>query len=334
MNGTNNFSQSYVFRRKKEFLPLLVVRFLHAYDAFNSIYGDFQKNGLGKDRLNAQAENSFFERIKHLEESLFFDIEAKSRFLFRRSRGTNIKEAEIQSRYADLIAYLAIEDRPVDDSEVTNTFSQLRKSLLNKSLDTNIRKLLHILTLLKVNFHELEYYDVEYAQEHEYVIKIESLFTSIGRALDDSEKHELNHVKEIDKIGRKIVNDTKNHIKIAMQRCKSLFHETSQILLHVIQESRKNEVLVLNLLRERKLVDRIYGFNANERIFSRMYAGMPNWGHTGLERAVNYCRYNCNNISGLSETMNHLPTDNGERFRHRRENVSFKNKVECYFQEN
>jgi hypothetical protein len=119
-----------------------------------------------------------------------------------------------------------------------------------------------------------------------------------------------------------------------MQRCKSLFHETSEILLHVIQESRKNEVLVLNLLRERDLVDRIYGFKAHERIFSRMYASMPNLGLTGLEKAINYCRYNCNNTSGLPEVMDHLPVDNMEGSQRKRNSVSFKETVECYFQDN
>jgi len=324
MNGTNNFSQSYILRRKKEFLPLLVVRFLRAYDAFNCVQEDFHKNGLVKNVRNAEAESLFSERINHLEQSLFLDIEAKSRFLFRQSWGANTKNTEIQSKYDDLIAYLSFENSPVNNDEVTKTFSQLRKSLLSKALDTNIRKILHILTLLKVNLHELEYYDTEYTQEHEYVVKIESLFTELKRALADNEKHELNHIKEIDKISRKIVNDTENHVKIAMRRCKSLFHETSEILLHVIQESRKNEVLILNLLRERELVDRIYGFKAHERIFSQMYTGMPNLGQTGVEKAVNYCRYNCNNISGLPEALNHLPADNPERSQRSKDNFSFK----------
>jgi hypothetical protein len=107
-----------------------------------------------------------------------------------------------------------------------------------------------------------------------------------------------------------------------MQRCRALFQETSQILLHVIQEARKNEVLVLNLIRERELIDRIYGFKAHERIFSGMYASVPDLGHTGLEKAINYCKHNCNNTSGLPEVTDHPPTDDR----------SFKETAECYFQ--
>jgi hypothetical protein len=323
MNGTKNYRQSYILRRKKEYLALLVVRFLRACDEFNSIYRDFCKDNPRKKVLTAEAENLFFERINHLEHSLFSDIEAKSRFLFRKSMSSNNDDVEIQSRYDDLIGCLTFENSSLNSHEVTNIFSQLRKSLLSKALDTNIRKILHILTLLKVNLHELEYYDVEYAQEHEYVLKIESLFAELKRALTDNEKHELNHIKELDKISRKIVNDTENHVKIAMQRCKSLFHETSEILLHVIQESRNNELLILNLLRERELIDRIYGFKAHEHIFSQMYAGMSDLGQTGVEKAINYCRYNCNNISGLPEVLNHLPTDNPKRSQKRENDLSF-----------
>ena len=332
MSGTNDFNQSYIFRRKKEFLSLLVVRFLRANHVFNGIYGDFRKVGLGAVGYQSQAEGSLFKRINHLEQSLFFDIEAKSRFLFRHSRGTNLDDTEIQSKYDDLLAYLSFERSPVNDGEIGHTFSQLRKSLLNKSLDTNISKILHILRLLKVNLHELEYYDVEYAKEHEYVVRIESLFNKFGRVLEKHERHELDHIKDIDKISHKIVSDTKNHIRIAMKRCRSLFHETSQILLHVVQEARKNELLVLNLIRERELIDRIYGFEAHERIFSGMYASMPDLGLTGLEKAINYCRYNCNNTSGLPEVQDHLPADNPERSQSREENRSFTETADCYFQ--
>lgn len=232
---------------------------------------------------------------------MFFDIERKSRFLFQRLADANSKSARIQSEYKDLIARLGSEGGSVDEDEVKSSFHQLRTSLLAKSIDSNIRRILHILMVLKVNFHDLEYYDVEYAQEHKYVFQIEFIFGKLGRELTEIERHELNHIKEIDKIGRKIISDTKNHIKIAMERCKALFHETSEILLHVIHESRKNELLVLNLLRERDLVDRIYGSDAHERIFAKMYMSMPHLGHTGLERALNYCRHNCNNITGLPD---------------------------------
>jgi hypothetical protein len=81
----------------------------------------------------------------------------------------------------------------------------------------------------------------------------------------------------------------------------------------MIQEARKNEILVLNLIRERELIDRIYGCEAHERIFSGMYAAGPDADRTGLEKAINYCRYNCNNISDLPEVTEHPRTDNSEQ---------------------
>ena len=331
MNGLNSLNQSYIGRRKKEYLSLLVVRFFKAYDVFNDIYRDFLEYEYDN---NGVAKSALFERIKNLEESLFFDIEKKSQFLFRSEIGKNNKYTEIQAKYDDLNRYLAAKNSSITENEVKNTFSELRKSLLNKSIDSNIRRIFHILTILKVNFYELEYYEVEYVQEHKYVLKIESLFRKLGRALNDSERDELNHIKEIDKLGRKISTDTKNHIKIALGRCKSLFHETSEILLHVIHESRKNEILDLNLLRERELVDKIFGSNAHENIFSKMYKTVPNWGNTGVEKAINYCKYNCGNITGLPEAMKYFLTNNSEGSKGIEEYETFKKTVECYFQEN
>ncbi|GAH54394.1 unnamed protein product, partial [marine sediment metagenome] len=223
MNGLNSFSQSYIGRRKKEYISLLVVRFLKAYDAFNGIYRDFLEYGYDKNGL---AKAALFERIKNLEEILFFDIEKKSHFLFRGEIDKSNKYTEIQAKYDDLNRYLASKDSSIRENEVKNTFSELRKSLLNKSIDSNIRRIFHILMILKENFYELEYHDVQYAQEHKYVVKIESLFNKLRHALNDSERHEFNHIKEIDKLSRKTIIDTKNHTKLAIDRCKTLFHET------------------------------------------------------------------------------------------------------------
>jgi hypothetical protein len=76
LSGANDFSQSYILRRKKEFLSLLVVRFLLAHDTFNGIYEDFQKYGPGTAEVNGQNRGSFFERIKDLDQSWLFEIEA------------------------------------------------------------------------------------------------------------------------------------------------------------------------------------------------------------------------------------------------------------------
>jgi hypothetical protein len=331
MNGFNSINRSYIGRRKKEYFSLLVVGFLKAYNDFNGIYRDFLEY---RHDENGPSKAALFERIKNLEEILFFDIEKKSHFLFRDEIDKNNKYSEIQAKYDDLNRYLASKDSSIRENEVKNTFSELRKSLLNKSIDSNIRRIFHILMILKENFYESEYHDVQYAQEHKYVVKIESLFNKPGHELNDSERHEFNHIKEIDKLNRKIITDTKNHTKLALDRCKTLFHETSEILLHIVHESRKNEILILNLLIERELVDKIYGCNAHERIFSQMYKSMPNLGNTGLEKAINYCKYNCGNITGLPEEIKYLLTNNSEGSQRIKEHESFKKTVECYFQEN
>jgi len=46
---------------------------------------------------------------------------------------------------------------------------------------------------------------------------------------------------------------------------------------------------------------------------------------------VNYCRFNCNNISGLPEVKDRLTEDNSWGSQAKTDNLSFKEKTECYF---
>jgi len=61
---------------------------------------------------------------------------------------------------------------------------------------------------------------------------------------------------------------------------------------------------------------------------------MPNLGNTGLDRAINYCKYNCNNITGLPESMKYLLPNNSEGSQRLKEHESCQKTMKCYFQEN
>jgi len=65
---------------------------------FNGLYRDFLENGYDRNNL---VKADFFKRIKYLEESLFFDIEKKSHFLFR-------GEIEKNNKYTELCLILEI----------------------------------------------------------------------------------------------------------------------------------------------------------------------------------------------------------------------------------
>lgn len=331
MNVLTSFSQSGVGRRKEEYLSLLVIMFLKAYNDFNGIYIDYLEYEYDK---NIDDKSIFFKRIKNLEESLFLDIEKKSHFIFGDDIDKNNTFTEIQTKYDDLQRYLTLKDNSIQKNEVKNIFYELRKSLLNKSMDINIKRIFHLLMIIKENFYELEYPEIKYIQEHDFAGKIESLFNKLEYKLNDSERDEFNHIKEIGSISRKIITDVKSHARMAADRCMTLFYETSEILLHVIHESRNNEFLILNMLREKELVNKVYGCNAYEHIFSKMYESMPNMGNTGLEKAVNYCKYSCGNITGLPEDMKYLVTDNSEGSQQIQEYKLFKRTEKCYFQEN
>ena len=60
-----------------------------------------------------------------------------------------------------------------------------------------------------------------------------------------------------------------------------------------------NEVLVLNLLKERGLVERVYGDGAWETILSDMFHSIGTPGRSGAEKARSFVRRTCGNIEGL-----------------------------------
>ncbi|MCD4769964.1 MAG: hypothetical protein K8R35_07350, partial [Bacteroidales bacterium] len=221
MNVLTSFSQSGVGRRKEEYLSLLVIMFLKAYNDFNGIYIDYLEYEYDK---NIDDKSIFFKRIKNLEESLFLDIEKKSHFIFGDDIDKNNTFTEIQTKYDDLQRYLTLKDNSIQKNEVKNIFYELRKSLLNKSMDINIKRIFHLLMIIKENFYELEYPEIKYIQEHDFAGKIESLFNKLEYKLNDSERDEFNHIKEIGSISRKIITDVKSHARMAADRCMTLFY--------------------------------------------------------------------------------------------------------------
>ena len=300
MSGEKWINRPYTRRRKKESLAQLVVRFLIAYNEFNRVYRVFNKyEGLGNDFT----ESGLSHRMDKLCDIIFIDLKKKSDFLYRNLGDENNRYSEIPIKYDDLKKMLTIsEDDKIEKNKTKFLFIELNRALLNQSIDCNINRIFRKLIVLKENLYELEFYKVQYAQEHLYINKTVSLLKEFDYVFDENETEELNQIYELDRLSQKILGDTKIHARLVLKSCNSLFKETSEILLYIIQDSGSNEVLALNLLRERDLVENIYGDGALERIFSRIYMQMNIYGNTGLEKAINYLRNNCDNISELSDS--------------------------------
>jgi hypothetical protein len=133
----------------------------------------------------------------------------------------------------------------------------------------------------------------------EYLERIDYLTRQIGYDFDEEEEHELEHIKQVVALCQSIASDTQELADVALERCMALFRETAEILRHSIEESASNEVLVLNLLTERTLVEQVYGAGSWEEILSHMFhtAGRP--GESGAQKAESFVRRACGNIESL-----------------------------------
>lgn len=290
-------SDDYTARRRKEDLAFMVVRFLQAYVQFDGIYRDFSEHlssGTGFEYAG------LFVRIKSLEERLVFDIKEKAHFLFRSSRPGEVAGDPLAATYGDIDRIFLIGQTQVPaKSEARNVFLQLRRSLVAKSLDSYIGTGFHMFMILRESFYQLEYYVPQYLRELEYLDRIEYLTQRVGYQLDEEEEHELGHIKQVVRLCQSIASETRELAAIAIERCRSLFRESAEIIRHSVEEATDNEVLVLNLLREHQLVDAVYGSGAGESILQHMFRHVDAPGKCGREKALDFARRTCGNTDGL-----------------------------------
>jgi tRNA U34 5-carboxymethylaminomethyl modifying GTPase MnmE/TrmE len=133
----------------------------------------------------------------------------------------------------------------------------------------------------------------------EQVERIGYLTQRIGYDLDTEEEHELMHIRQVAELCQGIAADTQELASIALERCYSLFLETAEVMRHSIEEAKDNEVLVLNLLQERDLVDLVYGPGAADDILDHMFRGVGGPESTGRRKAEKHARERCGNVEGL-----------------------------------
>jgi hypothetical protein len=287
--------QQYISRRRKEDLSFLVIRFMRAYVLFAGIYEEFKAlEAEGGDFQHA----GLFARIQKLEQSLVFDIKEKAHFLFRSDRADADDSGAVGPRFADLERIL-LEGQDADRTEARAVFSELRRSLVRKSLDSYIGTGFHLFMILLESVYQLENYVPHYRSELEYLERIEYLTGRIGYEFDHEEEHELEHIKQVVTLCQSIATDTQELAAVALERCMVLFRETAEILRHAIEGAGGNEVLVLNLLKEQALVEQVYGSGSWEAILTHMFRRVDGPGHSGAEKAESFVRRSCGNVEGL-----------------------------------
>jgi hypothetical protein len=289
----------YLLRRRKEDLSFLVVRFLRAYDLFAGIYRDFRKAAAGGQGFGG---SGLFLRVRELEEKLVFDIKEKAHFLFRghSSAGApGFQGASPEGRYEELERLLAGGQGGAGGSQSREILAGLRHSLVDRSLDSNIGTGFHMFLILRECLYQLEVYAPRYEAELEQAKRLEYLARRIGFGLGEEEAHELEHIRQLVKHGQGVAANARELAERALERCRALFRETAELLRHFIEEAGGNEVLVLNLLREREALERVYGEGAAERLFEHMFRNSGKPGTSGLAKALAFARKNCGNTEAL-----------------------------------
>mgnify|MGYP001396240592 CR=1 FL=1 len=266
--------EPHLARRRKEEQSFLVVRFLRAYELFEGIYRDFRElsaagRGFGGSGL--------FQRVKEMEEKLVFDIKEKAHFLFRGPAPR--QEAEGGKSRQSLFG--------------------LDRSLVDRALDSTIGTGFHMFMILRECLYQLEIYAPRYGIELEQAERLEELSRRIGPELGEEEVQAMEHIRQIVKQGHGMAAYTRELADHALVRCRELFRRAAELLKPFIEGSGHNEVLVLNLLREREAVDRVFGEGGAERLFSHMFRKGGKPGTSGLSKALAFARKHCGNTEAL-----------------------------------
>lgn len=294
----NELTVSFVARRRKEYLAFMIVRFMKAYAEFRSIHSDFKKITCDDGSFE---DSNLFSRIKKLEENIVFDIKEKAHFLFR-NQGNIDDNDTLEDKYTSLKKLLqSIESSSTKTTKAKEILSDFRRSIVNRSIDSCVGTGFHLFMILREALYQLEFYVPQFVQEHVLLDRITALAQTAGYEFSTEEEHELEHLKQLDKLNQTITTDIKEHALRAAEQCNSLFKETAEVLRHFIEESPHNEVLVLNLLRENELVEITYGEGALERVFVEMYKSIEIPGTTGIEKAINYLKKYSVNTSSLKD---------------------------------
>ena len=274
-----------------------MIRFMRAYVLFSELYRELKALlSEGGDFHNA----GLFYKIRNLEQTLVFDIKEKAHFLFRSDRADGDESEIAGSGFADLERIL-LENQEADRTKAREVFAELRRSLVRKSIDSYIGTGFHLFMILLESVYQLENYVPQYRSELEYLERIAYLTNRIGYDFDKEEEHELDHIKQVVALCQSIASDTQELAEIALERCMALFRETAEILRHAIEESANNEVLVLNLLKERGLVEQVYGPGSWKTILDYMFQAVGGPEESGAQKAEAFVRSTCGNIEGLED---------------------------------
>ena len=276
-------------RRRKEHLAFLVVKFLRASVSFKAINADFHD-----PKTNAcLAGCGLFERVRELAESLVFDLKEKSHILFRADA-----RASTDARAAAGAAGRGTTTK-ARSRDPRLLLAGMRNGIETRAIDSYIGTGYHLLLILQEALYQIDRYTPELEREKSEIGGVLELALAAGAELRPEDQAELDRLNALDQISVRLAAESRELATRMMERCEALFAGTAEVIRHLMVSAKENEILILNLLENQQLLENVYGEGAAERIFGELCRGKGFSGRTGVERALNYARAKCGNITAL-----------------------------------
>ncbi|MGA2640934.1 MAG: hypothetical protein ABSG21_08515 [Spirochaetia bacterium] len=266
-------------RRRKEQVAFLVVKFLRMYVSFKEIAEEFHaRSAAGALAGSGLARSGLFEKVAGLSQGIGFDLKELAHSLFRARNGNDAPP------------------RPTGTREI---LAGMKTLLERRSLDSYIGTGFHLLLILQESLYQIERYSPELDEEKSEIGRIMELARAGGPGFGPDQRAELERLQALAEISAKLAVDSAELAGVVLGRCEELLEGTAQVIRRFGASASDNEILVLNLLENRDLVERVYGAGSAEAIFSELCARGISKGRTGVERARAFVRERCGNISGL-----------------------------------
>jgi hypothetical protein len=263
-------------RRRKEQVAFLVVKFLRMYVSFKEIAQEFH----ARSASGTLAGSGLFERVGGLAQSIGFDLKELAHALFRGRNGKH--NGDVRARGTREI------------------LEGMKTILERRSLDSYIGTGYHLLLILQESLYQIERYSPELDKEKAEIARIMELARSGSPGFPPDQRAELERLHSLDEISAKLAVDSAEMARVVLGRCMELLEGTAQVIRRFGTSANDNEILVLNLLQNRDLVEKVYGAGAAETIFAELCTGPGFKGRTGTDRALAFVRARCGNVSGLA----------------------------------
>jgi hypothetical protein len=262
-------------RRRKEQVAFFVVKFLRMYVSFKEIAEEFHVRSASGNL----AGSGLFDRVGALAQSIAFDLKELAHVLFRARNGQDTAEAPARGAREILAGMNTVLER--------------------RSLDSYIGTGYHLLLILHESLYQIERYSPELDKEKAEIARIMELARAEAPGLPPDQRAELERLRSLDEISAKLATDSAELARVVLARCEELLKGTALVIRRFGASAKDNEILVLNLLQNRELVEKVYGRGEAEAIFAELCTGPGFKGRTGVDRALAFARARCGNVSGL-----------------------------------